>query len=422
LQESPQHRFDPVATLPSSPASALATVAATWSALVSRARRPVGLRAELRPAARAGATVPPLSAVLDGVLAGFLDGGALEFPKGLVVLAPTGLALDESLLSWAPPRNVLLEIALGDLPEAGGAQLLLDLHRMGLQLALRTEHHSPPSAALLELFRYVMVTSDRDACTLAGTPSWILLAPQGLEEVSRAFNLHAAAVAGWPRAADPASKPTGLQPMQRAVLNVMRLARFDADTREIDRGFRAEPVLAFMLLTLANSPAIRTDRKASSPQEAIALLGHKRLGKWLSLLLVLSNRSNNTRPLVHASVVRGFAMEYLEAAAGETRARQDEAYVVGAFSLLDTITGKPLNELLAEISVPEAIGRTLLHRSGPHAAYFAHVLGFEGASPIGHAPADPYTEVAASIGLPAEVATAALLHALAAAAALLSLV
>jgi EAL and modified HD-GYP domain-containing signal transduction protein len=176
-------------------------------------------------------------------------------------------------------------------------------------------------------------------------------------------------------------------------------------------------------------------RTVSSLHQAVAMLGYARLVKWLVLLLVIASKTSNSLPIVYTAVVRGFAMEYLEAAAGAPRARQDEGFVVGAFSLLDAMTGQALGALLSELTLPQVIGQSLLLREGPHAAFYACVLGLEGELGAHSAQGRPNAEQAAldatpaagAIGagpldLPRDAINGALLQALAAADALLALI
>jgi hypothetical protein len=392
----------------------LAAVAPQWNALISRERRPIGMRLELRPAARVACAPLPLSALLDSVLAGFLAEGATEFPHGLVLLAPIGFAVDASLSAWTAPRNVLLEVAQRELDDDERVRLLFEIQRNGVRLALRLEQAPTPAPERLKLFQYVLVS---DGHILPPATSWIRLLPPSMPAVTRAFEVGAQAVVGWPLAPDPARQPRGLQPMQRAVLEVIRLVQADANVPDVERAFKAEPVLAYMLLTLANSPAFMPGRSISSLHQAIAMLGYARLIKWLVLLLVIASKDGNAMPLVYTAVVRGFAMEYLEAAAGELRARQDEGFVIGAFSLLDAITGQSLPELLSELTLPDVISRTLLRRDGPHAPYFDRLLALEG-----QLPAASGSDPAGALELPGEAINAALLQALAATDALLALI
>ncbi|HEU0200087.1 MAG TPA: hypothetical protein VFR86_06585, partial [Burkholderiaceae bacterium] len=228
-----------------------------WSPVVARDLRPIGFRLELRNAAPAAAHAP-MAALLDAVLASFIAEGTTSFPHGLVVLAPIGYTLDASLARWSAPRNVLLEVGQYELDDAQRLHLLFEVQRHGIRLALRVEDRTTIARERLPLFQYLLA----DARTHGPAPAETALLAFNAgsrAEVEAAFAAGAHAVVGWPLA-EPAVKPPGvLAPMHRAVLELIRLVQADVDPPELEQAFKAEPLLAYMLLTLANSPAfIRT--------------------------------------------------------------------------------------------------------------------------------------------------------------------
>jgi EAL and modified HD-GYP domain-containing signal transduction protein len=114
----------------------------------------------------------------------------------------------------------------------------------------------------------------------------------------------------------------------------------------------------------------------------ICLPGYWRLIKWLILLLAIAGEDKSATPLVYVAVARGYLIENLCAAAGRTRAERDEGFVVGAFSLLDVITGQSLDELLRDIRLPQPIVDALLGGTGPYAPLLEIARGFEAADPL----------------------------------------
>jgi EAL and modified HD-GYP domain-containing signal transduction protein len=55
----------------------------------------------------------------------------------------------------------------------------------------------------------------------------------------------------------------------------------------------------------------------------------------------------------------------------------DNAFVVGIFSLLDTMVGLPLDQVLEAISLPQTVTDALLHRTGPLAPFLKLTLACE---------------------------------------------
>jgi EAL and modified HD-GYP domain-containing signal transduction protein len=164
-----------------------------------------------------------------------------------------------------------------------------------------------------------------------------------------------------------------------------------------------------MLLTLVNSPAFTATAPIASLKHAILLLGYKRLVRWLVLLLGVSSHGSRSLPLVHLAVQRGF---FLEALGGRNAAMRDDLFVVGAFSLLDRVTGQSHERLYASASLPRAVLEAVRAHQGVYGAYLALAEVIERG--------DVYASERAAelIGAPMAKINAALLQSLAAADAL----
>ncbi len=389
----------------------LDAVAPGWTAIVARDARPIGFRLALRRAP--GVESPPLATLLERVLAGFVADGGTSFPHGLVLLAPLDFGIDASLAVLRAPRNVLLEVGQSDLADAERMRLLFDAQRNGVRLALRVEDRAALARDRLPLFQYVVADITR-----YGRPSkdvaLLALGVTTRAQAEAALLAGAHAIVGWPLADVPPRLPGPVQPTHRAVLELIRLVQSDADIAELERAFRAEPVLAYLLLTLANSPAFIRATPVASIGQAIALLGYKRLVKWLVLLMVIASKEAKALPQIYTAVARGFCMENLAAAAGAAPDVRDDCFVVGVFSLLDKITGQSVAQLFDDMPLPQAVRDALRERTGPYAAYLALALALEeGGHLRGHT---------AALGVSHAQVNTALLQALAATDALQSVV
>lgn len=389
----------------------LDAVTPAWSAIVARDARPIGFRLALRRAD--GGASPPLAALLDGVLAGFTADGSTSFPHGLTLLAPLDFAVDASLARFRPPRNVLLEVAQSDLADAERMRLLFEAQRHGVRLALRVEDRAALARDKLPLFQYVVADASTDGPP-AKDVALLALGAATRAQAEATLKAGAHAIVGWPLQDAPVKPGGALQPTHKAVLELIRLVQSDADVAELERAFRAEPVLAYLLLTLANSPAFIRATPVASLGQAIALLGYKRLVKWLVLLMVIASKESRALPQIYTAVARGLCMENLAAAAGAAPGVRDECFVVGAFSLLDKITGQSMAQLFDELPLPPAVRDALRERAGPYAAYLELVLALEDGGRL--------REHAAALGISLAQVNAALLQALAATDALQSIV
>jgi EAL and modified HD-GYP domain-containing signal transduction protein len=358
-----------------------------------------------------------MSALLDGVLAALVlsNDGDEQFPHGMVVMSPRDLDADGAMSSWSAPRNVLLEVGQVDLDDEQRLRQMFDIQRQGVRLALRLDRPDMPATDRLTGFPYVL-------SSLLPPPvdtkafSVLTLDVDSHERAQKAFAAGVHASVGWPLEAIKAREPRGLSPAQTAVFELIRLVQADADVRDLERVFKAEPLLAYLLLTLANSAAFRRPTPVSSLGHAISLLGYQRLIKWLVLLLAISGKDKGVAPLVFVAVVRGYLMENLSAAAGRARPEQDDAFVVGAFSLLDAITGQSLNDLLQDVHLPEPVTEALVAGTGSYGPLLEAARHFEAGDPLALSPSPSHLQL-----LPGQ-ANRAMLQALATADSLQSLI
>jgi len=382
-----------------------------WQLLVGRDRRPKGVRLELRN--RGERSPVPLSALLDGVVRGFVENGSTPFPHGLVLLAPVDGAIDAAMSCWSAPRNVLLEIPETDLQDETRVRILFESRRQGVRQALRLQQ-TMPTRERLQFFQYLVGPSS--AVKRAPIPV-LALDSDTAARADAALAAGAHALVGWPLC-DPhpiVSKPRELSPSQRAIFELVRLIRADADVRALEKVFEAEPLLAYMLLTLANSVAFRRGTPTASLRQAVASIGYQRLIKWLVLILAISSKDRRIAPLVYTTLVRGYCMENLCLASGRPQNEADECFIVGAFSLLDLITGQSLAALLGEVGLPQEVVDALVARQGPHVSVLNVVLSLESDDVPAH------DQACSALPLEPDAVNRSLLRAIAAADALLSL-
>lgn len=158
-----------------------------------------------------------------------------------------------------------------------------------------------------------------------------------------------------------------LRPSQANIIQLINLIRQQASTLEIEELLKRDPTLSFNLLRFINSAGFGLERQISSFRHAIMLMGLSKLFRWAALLLTTSPNGGVPSAVGSMAVVRGRLMELLAAEALPAD-EADNAFVVGIFSLLDTLLGIPMAKALESITLPESVTQTLLHRSGPLAS------------------------------------------------------
>lgn len=164
----------------------------------------------------------------------------------------------------------------------------------------------------------------------------------------------------------PPVKPAGNQAVSRALaLQLVQLVMADADTHEIEAVLRRDPALSYHLLRLVNSLGMGMSKQITSFSQAILILGRAQLRRWLNLMLFSSRSGDERSAMLLARVAaRARLMELLAKACGLDKAGQDQAFMAGMFSLLGTLFGLPLAEVLKPLTISETLRAALLEHAG----------------------------------------------------------
>jgi EAL and modified HD-GYP domain-containing signal transduction protein len=158
-------------------------------------------------------------------------------------------------------------------------------------------------------------------------------------------------------------------PGKLSLLKLLQLVMSDSDIEEIDKEFKRQPGLSYNLLRMVNSAASGLPQKINSIKQSIALLGRKQLQRWIQLLLYTNDSSggggNMANALLQTAAARGKLMELIAAVERpHDKMHQERAFMVGILSLLDTLLGIEMQQIIDKLSIPEDMSNALLNRSG----------------------------------------------------------
>lgn len=161
-----------------------------------------------------------------------------------------------------------------------------------------------------------------------------------------------------------------LRPSQATIIQLINLVRRQGTTSEIEELLKRDPTLSFNLLRFINSSGFGLQCEITSFRHAVMILGLKKLFRWAALLLTTSRAGGSPPAVGTMAVVRGRLMELL---AQELLPAEecDNAFVVGVFSMLDTMLAMPLEKALESVALPEAVVDALLHNRGVFAPFLA---------------------------------------------------
>jgi len=268
-------------------------------------------------------------------------------------------------------------------------QTMIGVHKRGFRLAFDESVMDVAYANWLPLASFVKVDVTQVpiprlktiAKALADQPATQLVAEkiETLQQFDDALSAGAKLFQGYWFARPILVKGQSIRPAQAAIIHLINLVRKQASTTEIEEVFKHDPTLSFNLLRFINSAGFGLSCEVTSFRHAVMLLGLKKLFRWAALLMTTSGTAGASPAVGHAAVVRGRLMELL-AAELLPHEECDNAFVVGIFSLLDTMLGIPLKEALESISLPQSVTDALLRGQGVLAPFLQLTLACENAN------------------------------------------
>ena len=276
-----------------------------------------------------------------------------------------------------PPDAVVIELLENIEPDEEVERACEELVGAGYSLALDDFVWSPKYARLLELAEIVKVdvlnqpatTLDETAQRLATYDVQLLAERVETAEVRAVcaglgYELFQGYYYARPEMVVRRALTTDELTIAQAMTVMRDVRTSDAEAEAV---FSADVGLSYKLLRMVNSAA-RGGRGIESIRHAVQLSGRNELGKWLALLLVssMAARGGTNRELVHLAVQRGRMCELLAGSTGRDR-DSGACFLVGLFSLLDSISGVPMAELMAAIQLAPAVRDALVARTGPYA-------------------------------------------------------
>jgi EAL and modified HD-GYP domain-containing signal transduction protein len=160
-----------------------------------------------------------------------------------------------------------------------------------------------------------------------------------------------------------------LNPSQLALMRLLGLLMEDAETSAVEQAFKLEPGLTINMLRLTNSASSGLATKITSLRHAITLLGRRQLQRWVQLLIYTNPKGETqaVNPLLQLAATRGRLMELLaERLQARNREFADHAFMVGIMSLMPTLLGVTMPEILAQLPVAQRVKNALDDYSGQH--------------------------------------------------------
>ncbi|MER2511920.1 MAG: HDOD domain-containing protein [Nitrosomonas ureae] len=158
-----------------------------------------------------------------------------------------------------------------------------------------------------------------------------------------------------------------IDPSKLSLLKLLLLVVKDGEVTEIENELKFQPGLSYNLLRMVNSAASGSPSTINSIKRAIMIIGRKQLQRWIQILLYAAKQRDGgaSDALMQTATVRGRLLESIAIAdRPHDKNHQDRAFMVGVLSLLDTLLGMEMSELVSTLSIQKDMGEALLTRRG----------------------------------------------------------
>jgi len=158
-----------------------------------------------------------------------------------------------------------------------------------------------------------------------------------------------------------------LSPSQLAIVQLMNQILADEDSAVLEQTIKHDVSLSLNLLRLVNSAGIGAGRRIESVAQALVVLGRVQLQRWLQILLYAGSGHGDSlkSPLFMLAITRGKLLEVMtQKRYAGNRVLSDKSFTVGIMSLMDTLFGLPMDEVLEHLTVAPEVREALLYRRG----------------------------------------------------------
>lgn len=297
----------------------------------------------------------------------------------------TGSFIDGSINLPLSQRNVVLEILESVQPETEILQGLESLKNNGYLIALddyNFDRRSDPFLKFVDIIKVDLMLSNRVELTqqvevLRKSYQARLLAEkiETLEDFEFCKSLGFDLFQGYFLEKPVLVKGKKMPANKLAILQLLsRLQDPHIEVNELESLIKNDVALSYKVLRYVNSPAIGLRSEVSNIKQAIVLLGLNSLKRWVSLI-VIAGVCEKSMDLIRLSLVRAKMCESI--ALGAKLENIEECFMLGLFSLLDSIMDLSIEEVLMPIPLPKSVKDALIFSKGKLGVILAKVKAFE---------------------------------------------
>lgn len=157
---------------------------------------------------------------------------------------------------------------------------------------------------------------------------------------------------------------------------IEEVSKDEPEYDKISNIIEGDIALTYKLLKLINSPAFYTSSRITSISRALVMLGFKEIRKWISIIMLRDIGSDKPNEIIKLSLIRGRMGELLAKLCNYTDIK-DEMFLVGMFSMIDTLMDRSLFDILSELPFETSIIEALLGYDNELRRLFEIILAYE---------------------------------------------
>lgn len=309
----------------------------------------------------------------------------LVFDK-LAFINMTRSALLSDLVFLLPKENCVIEVLETVEPDDQIVSACKDFKREGYRIALDDFIHKPSFEPLLAVADFVKVdfisskSKERQLYARHFIPRGLQMLAEKVEtseDVQEGLNAGYSLFQGYFFCKPEVVRGKTIPEYKINYLRFLQeLSRPDLDFDELEEIIKQEVSLSMKLLRFLNSAAMGLRREVTSIKHALVLLGERPLKKWASLIAFTNLGDDKPSELLITCLLRA---RFCESLARQARMpeRELDLFLTGMFSAIDAVLDRPLEELIEEMSLPEAIGKTLFGEETALSPIYNLALAFE---------------------------------------------
>ncbi|MEN9868363.1 MAG: hypothetical protein RL748_3953, partial [Pseudomonadota bacterium] len=153
---------------------------------------------------------------------------------------------------------------------------------------------------------------------------------------------------------------------EMTLMKALDLLNQDADDSKIEQVIKQDAVIGMNILKHVNSAASGMRTRIGSLKQAIQVIGHAQLQRWLQVMLYEKpGQQPSGVALFTLATARGKLLELLaKKQLPNSRNAVDIGFIVGLMSLMDTLFAMPMPQVLEKIPVYNEVKLALLERKG----------------------------------------------------------